>query len=53
MKGAALTRWVLLGHRWLGMVLGWVVSGIVMLLRRPPPTDGVGTACRPAGDCRR
>lgn len=30
MKGAALTRWLHLGYCWLGMALGWFVSGIIM-----------------------
>ena len=45
MGGAALTRWLHLGHRWLGMALGWLVlcwllSGIVMLfVARPQLTE--------------
>lgn len=45
MKGAVLTRWLHLGHRWLGMALGWLVlcwfvSGIVMLfVARPQLTE--------------
>lgn len=45
MKGAALRRWLYLGHRWLGMALGWLVlcwfvSGIVMLfVARPQLTE--------------
>lgn len=43
---AKLTRWLHLGHRWLGvglgaMVLLWFVSGVVMLfVARPQLTDG-------------
>lgn len=48
-----LTRWLHLGHRWLGiglglMVLLWFVSGIVMLfVARPHLTDGERRAALP------
>lgn len=54
MKGAALTRWLHLGHRWLGMALGWLVlcwfvSGIVMLfVARPQLTEQERLAALPA-----
>lgn len=54
MKGAVLTRWLHLGHRWLGMALGWLmlcwfVSGIVMLfVARPQLTEQERLAALPA-----
>ena len=45
MTRATLTRWLHLGHRWLGVALGWLVlcwfvSGIVMLfVARPQLTE--------------
>lgn len=49
MKGAALTRWLHLGNRWLGMALGWFVSGVVMLfVARPQLTELERLAALPA-----
>lgn len=53
MKPAVLTRWLHLGHRWLGvglgvMVLLWFVSGVVMLfVARPQLTDEERLAALP------
>ena len=54
MAGATLRRWLHLGHRWLGMALGWLVlcwfvSGIVMLfVARPQLTEQERLAALPA-----
>jgi uncharacterized iron-regulated membrane protein len=54
MQGATLARWLHLGHRWLGMALGWLVlcwfvSGIVMLfVARPQLTEQERLAALPA-----
>jgi len=54
MTRATLTRWLHLGHRWLGMALGWLVlcwfvSGIVMLfVARPQLTEDERLAALPA-----